>query len=253
MIKINRILSLCLAMAFTISAIPQNYTARNERQLQEFTSARKLKILFVGNSLTYVNDLPALIVELGKMDSVLIRYKTLAFPDYSIEDHLNDGKVQVEVSDGKYDFVIVQQGPSALPESQALLLGSGKQLAEICKSAGTKLAFYMVWPSKARLFDLDNVIVSYTNVANATSSLLCPAGLAWKYAWQADPSLALYSFDDFHPSVTGTTLAALTIYGKLLSKRDFDFIKDRKSTWSDKVDSSTIKLLEEAALKSINK
>ena len=46
-----------------------------------------------------------------------------------------------------------------------------------------------------------------------------PAGEAWRAAWKADASLALYGPDGFHPSATGTYLAALEIYERL-SGRD---------------------------------
>lgn len=109
----------------------------------------------------------------------------------------------------------------------------------------------MVWPSKARLFDLDNVIRSYTNAAEKTGSLLCPAGLGWKYAWQASPSTSLYGPDDFHPGMDGSVLAALTVYTVLAGKKDFDFIQHSKCSWKDEVDKSKFEILTAAALKAI--
>ncbi len=40
-----------------------------------------LHILFVGNSLTYTNDLPVLIKELGLRDGMTITYSSLLFPN----------------------------------------------------------------------------------------------------------------------------------------------------------------------------
>ncbi|MES1220507.1 MAG: SGNH/GDSL hydrolase family protein [Bacteroidota bacterium] len=217
------------------------------------TQGKSLKILFVGNSLTYVNDLPALITEIGKQDGITISYTSFLLPDYSLEDHWNEGKAASEIENNRYDFVIAQQGPSALPESQVLLLEYAKRFAEVCNKNRSKLALYMVWPSKARSFDLDNVISSYTKAAEKTSSLLCPAGLAWKYAWQADSMMPLYSSDNFHPSVTGSVLSALTIYGRLTNKNDFDFIQYDNCTWKKDISEEKLKVLKKAALKAIGK
>jgi len=214
--------------------------------------ARKWRILYIGNSLTYVNDLPSMIAAIAKQDSTIITYTSLAYPDYSLEDHWNEGKLQGEIEKGNYDFVIAQQGPSALPESQVLLLESATKLAELCKKYNTKLVLYMVWPSKARSFDLDNVISSYTNAAEKTSSLLCPAGLAWKYAWEADPSLPLYSFDNFHPSVMGSLLAAITIYGSLANKNDVDFISYANYPGKENLTEARFTILRQAAIKAIH-
>ncbi len=212
-----------------------------------------LKILFVGNSLTYTNDLPQLVQEMGKHDSISIEYTALVFPNYSLEDHWKEGKVQREIETGKYDFVIAQQGPSALPESQVLLLEYAGRLAEVCRKNKASMAIYMVWPSSSRYFDLDNVIYSYTQAAKQTQSLLCPAGLAWKYAWESTPSLPLYGNDSFHPSMTGSLLAAFTVYGTLTNKANFDFLRAAKPSWANEISEKNTELLKRAALKAMKK
>ena len=212
-----------------------------------------LKILFVGNSLTYTNDLPQLVQEMGKYDNVNIEYSAFLFPNYSLEDHWNEGKVQKEIEKGHYDFVVAQQGPSALPESQVLLLEYARRLAEVCRKNNVPMALYMVWPSSSRFFDLDNIIDSYTQAAKQTQSMLCPAGLAWKYAWQSTPSLPLYGNDNFHPSMTGSVLAAFTVYGTLTNKTNFDFLTTAKSPWSNEISEKNLELLKQAALKAMTK
>ena len=212
-----------------------------------------IRILFVGNSLTYVNNLPELIKEIASQDGTALSYTSFLYPDYSLEDHWNEGKVKTEIEKGGYDFVVAQQGPSALPESQVLLLDYTKRFAELCNKNKTKLALYMVWPSKARSFDLDNVIISYTNAAEKTASLLCPAGLGWKYAWQTDSSLPLYSADNFHPSLAGSVLAALTVYGVLMRKNNFGFIKYGNCTWKNEMAEERLEILKQSALKAMNK
>lgn len=111
----------------------------------------------------------------------------------------------------------------------------------------------MVWPSSSRSFDLDNVIYSYTQAAQKTESLLCPAGLAWKYAWQMDASLPLYGSDSFHPSLSGSVLATLTIYGALRNKKDFKFIQYSQSSWKSEISEAKLETLKQAALKALNK
>src|SRR5258705_3031477 len=103
-----------------------------------------VRILFVGNSLTYVNNLPELIKHIAKQDGIMITYSSFLYPDYSLEDHWKEGKVKAEIEKGGYDYVVAQQGPSALPESQLLLLDYTKRFAEICNKNQTKLAMYIV-------------------------------------------------------------------------------------------------------------
>jgi len=210
-----------------------------------------INLLFLGNSLTYSNDLPEIICELALMDNVKIAFTSITKPNYSLEDHWNEGDAQQSIRSSHYDFVIAQQGPSALPESQALLLDYTQKYADVCKEAGSQFALYMVWPSKSRSFDHDNVIFSYHQAAEKTESLLCPAGLAWKYAWQNDPDLPLYSFDFFHPSVMGSVLAGLTIYGAITGEHDFSFVKYEEASWRSEISHSDYLKLAEAATRSL--
>jgi hypothetical protein len=247
-----RFLSLVMRLHLFLFIIVLLSCASQESELQPATKA-DLRILYIGNSLTYANDLPALVKELGKRDGLTIEHTEFLFPNYSLEDHWNEGKVQKEIQMGSYDFVVAQQGPSALPESQVLLLDYATKLAGECKKAKSPLALYMVWPSADRSFDLDNVILSYTNAAKATQSLICPAGLAWKNAWNVDPALPLYSSDDFHPSLTGSALAAITIYAALMDKSNLDFIQHRDMSWKGEVSESRLAIMKQATLKALGK
>ncbi|MBC7949867.1 MAG: SGNH/GDSL hydrolase family protein [Chitinophagaceae bacterium] len=215
------------------------------------TIAKQWKILFVGNSLTYANDVPSIINELARQEGREMTSSSFLFPDYSLEDHWNEGKVKAELEKGDYDFVVAQQGPSALPESRVLLIDYSNRFAEASKTNKAKFALYMVWPSRARSFDMDKVITSYSQAAEKTGSILCPAGKAWKLAWQSEPTLPLYSPDNFHPSMMGSVLAAFTIYATLANKKDLDFIRYELSTWKDEISEAQFGVLKAAAVRSI--
>jgi hypothetical protein len=213
----------------------------------------EIRILFIGNSLTYTNDLPAMVAQIGKLDGVEIGYKSIVTGGYSLEDHWKEGYAQQNITSGNYDFVVLQQGPSALPESQALLRTYVEKFVAVAKGTKTKTLLYMVWPSGDRSFDLDNVIYSYTQAAANTGSLLAPAGLAWKNAWKINSALTLYGGDNFHPSVMGSLLAALTVYGTIANKTKFDFIDYTKSPWNLDVEKADFELLRQAASTAMTK
>lgn len=141
--------------------------------------------------------------------------ETLAEPDYALEDHWRDGELQERLRRGGWDYVVMQQGPSALPESRTNLLQWVATLSAEIRRAGAEPVMYMVWPSTDRSFDFYRVSESYRLAAESVSGLLAPAGEAWRAAWRRDPSLLLYGPDGFHPSVRGTYAAALAIYATL--------------------------------------
>jgi hypothetical protein len=178
-----------------------------------------LRILFIGNSLTTANNLPAVVEALARADgAVRIETRTVAFPNHGLEDHWNRGDALRAIRQDKWDVVVLQQGPSALPESRTLLREFTKGFhAEISKT-GARTALYMVWPSSSRASDFDAVSRSYAAAAADVGGLLLPAGDAWRAAWRRDKALALYGPDGFHPSALGTYLAALVIYQEVTGR-----------------------------------
>ncbi len=179
---------------------------------------QELRVLFIGNSLTYANELPAMIAALAENSKQKLTYKTLAYPDFGLQDHWERGDAQKEIAKGKWDVVILQQGPSALPESRQLLLEYVRRFAKEIRAAGAKPALYMVWSSITRFNDFPRVMESYKLAAEEINAMLLPVGAAWRAAWKPDAKFALYAHDKFHPSVLGSYLAALVIYKKLFGK-----------------------------------
>jgi len=181
-----------------------------------------LRVLFIGNSLTYVNDLPGLLGALA--DSARVArpfwYRIVALPDYSLEDHWSAGAARSAIDSREWDVIVLQQGPSSLPENQAHLRQWSLRFAEPIRAAGARPALYMVWPESTRQTAFSAVSDAYTAAAQAVDGLLFPVGRAWLLAWDRDDDLALYSFDGFHPSVLGTWLAALVMLDRLYENVD---------------------------------
>jgi hypothetical protein len=187
-------------------------------------SQTKSRVLFVGNSLTYFNNLPEIVRKVAASDGVKLTVESIAYPDYALLDHLAEGNVQKKLESGKYDFLVVQQGPSSQVDGKEWLLNAGFILSPLCKKYGIELIFYMVWPAKSRMQDFPAVYRHYKLAADTTQSIFSPAGQAWLEAWNNSPSLALYGVDNFHPSYNGSLLAAMVIYGSITRKEQLSTI-----------------------------
>lgn len=176
-------------------------------------------ILFVGNSLTYWNDLPLIvqaIFDAARGDSYDVAM--VAFPDVSLEDHWLDGTARNQIERGGWKIVVLQQGPSSLPESRTLLRDYVGRFSQRIKSIGARPALYSVWPQQSRVADFDRAIESYRIAADDVGGMFFPVADAWRAAWSHDSTLALYSADGLHPTVAGSYLAALVIYGVISGK-----------------------------------
>ena len=177
-----------------------------------------ISVLFIGNSLTATNDLPAMVEAMGRAAGVEMHCVAIAKPNFSLEDHWNDGEARRAIARGEWSYVVLQQGPSALPESRVLLDEYARRFAGEIRHAKARPAMFMVWPSEARRRDFDGVGRSYAGAATLIGGDLLAAGEAWRAAWRSDPGLALYGPDGFHPSRLGSSLAALVIVNRLTER-----------------------------------
>lgn len=173
------------------------------------------RILFVGNSLTYVNDLPAMLANLARQQGRPLQVASVAFPDFALEDHWSEGTARRALERGKWEFVVLQQGPSSLPESRANLEQWSKEFAVLIKSAGATPVLYQVWPQAHRQADTPNSLLSYQNAAQVVRGVLAPVGAAWAISLARQPEIQLYATDGLHATRAGTYLAAITILARL--------------------------------------
>jgi hypothetical protein len=177
-----------------------------------------LHILFIGNSLTYVNDLPGTLSDLALLSNDTIRTGMVANPDYALEDHVADGHALAAISGGGWQYVVLQQGPSSLEANRQNLISMTEYFDGLIRAAGGRSALYMVWPQISNFDTFQRTVDSYVLAAQAVNGLLLPAGDAWRTAWSKDPSLAFYASDGLHPSGLGTYLAALVMYEDITGK-----------------------------------
>jgi len=178
-------------------------------------AATGVNALFIGNSLTAANDLPAMVGRLAAAAHRPFRYRAVVFGGYSLEDHWNQGDAKRAIADGGWTTVVLQQGPSSLPDSRRYLIDYTKRFAAEAARVGADTALYMVWPAQERFGDFEGVRVSYQEAAKAVHGRFIPAGEAWRAAWRRDSRVELYGPDGFHPTPLGSYLAALVMYRAL--------------------------------------
>lgn len=173
------------------------------------------RVLFIGNSLTYSNDMPTMLEAIALQAGKRLTTDAITIPGGSLEDHFRGRTAHTALASGRYSIVILQQGPSSLPESQANLREWTQRFESRIRAGGARPALYMVWPDATRLAFFDDVRGSYSNAALDVNGMFIPAGEVWRAAWRVDARLPLYDGDQFHPSTLGSYAAALSIFAEL--------------------------------------
>lgn len=195
-------------------------------------------MLFVGNSYTYVNNLPQLVKDIALSKGDTLIFDSSAPGGYTFFNHYNDLNTKNKISQGNWDYVVLQaqsQEPS-FPPSQvsaqtlpyALLLDS---LVKHYNSCATTV-FYETWgrkfgdagncpnyPPLCTYTGMQNRLrESYKLFADSTRALMAPVGEAFRVSIATTPTLELYQPDQSHPSVEGSYLAASVFYETLFQK-----------------------------------
>ena len=173
--------------------------------------AKPTRILFVGNSLTSVTDVPGRLVALARAMGREAQVESVTFNGYTLADHWSDGRALAAIRKGGWDYVVLQSGSSGRRDSGAELVESVRQFAAPIRAVGARPAIYMVWPLSDRQYEFPNTIEAYRSAAEAVDGLLLPVGEAWLRALSKDKRLRLYG-DAIHPTSVGSDLIVLTMF-----------------------------------------
>lgn len=208
-------------------------------------------VLFVGNSLTYQNDLPGMVVSIARAGGVALQSGSLALPNHALIDYLLDGSLQPIIASGArggWKHIVMQQGPSTVPICRDTLVIAVKEIDRLGKLGNAKSVVMMAWPSQSRAADFPKVRESAQMAAVAIGGLFAPAGDAWLRAMDRDPTLTLYGPDGYHPAPLGTFLAALVLYERLTGRDARDLPASAAiAGGSVGATAATVRLLQEAA------
>lgn len=201
-------------LLFTVVIV--SVSSCNAQKISDSKAIEPVDILFIGNSLSYTNNLPKLVEKTAELEGILVNTKMIAKPNYAIIDHWNDGDIKKLISTKTFDFVIVQQGPSSQKEGRQMLIEDGKKYSQLCKENGSRLCYFMVWPSLTYFHTFDDVIKNHQHAAKINDAILLPVGKVWKDFIDKTNNYEYYSSDGFHPSKKGSLVAAQVIVDSLL-------------------------------------
>ena len=152
------------------------------------TAPRKLRVLFVGNSLTYVNDLPSTLRALAASQPTPVSIETQTFvaPGGSLSDRWNDGKAAAALDAGHWDALVLQERGGVLAcmveseqRSSADCRASDRahrEFAARAKSANTQVYVLATWgPNDVWQTKLDRAA---KQIASRIDAQVIPAGKA---------------------------------------------------------------------------
>ena len=194
--------------------------------------------LFLGNSYTYVNNLPLLVKSIATSKGDTFTFDQNTPGGHSLQGHASNPTSLAKIKSQNWDYVILQdqsQRPafdSAYVATNVFPYASALADSIRSNSSCTIPLYFMTWgrkngdqqncaafPPVCTYLGMQNRLrASYIEMAQQNNAEVSPVGVSWKTVRAADTLLNLYSGDGSHPNMNGSYLAACTFYASMFHK-----------------------------------
>ena len=240
--RFKKIISIILIITLCVINAPLDNISAFEEQ------ADPIKILFVGNSLTFYNDMPSIFKGIAEASDVTVETECLASGSYYLSYYANENnnygaKYRSYLANNNYDYVILQaQSTELLRVYDSSSLPSATTLVDLARDAGATPILYMTWglpegysfvtgtgDKYEYTYDTmtDALCDTYYKLGNELGVKVSPVGLNFRNYKNIYDEVDLICDDDKHPTFAGSYLAACTIYNTIFE--DYDFPEEEKA------------------------
>ena len=177
-----------------------------------------MKVLFVGNSYTYCNNLPTLLQDLATTAGKALEARMVTSGGKSLEWHWYNPETLDAIGKGPWDFVVLQDHSLHAIEEPDKLRSAATKLAGRIRAGNATPVLYVTWARQHIPEMQDTITATYLQVAREIGARVAPVGPAWRKALAAAPGLVLHTEDRSHPNLLGSYLAACVFYATLFGE-----------------------------------
>ena len=185
------------------------------------------RVLFLGNSYTYVNDLPGTFAGLAASGGHAVETGMSAPGGERFAGHAASPRTAELLRASRWDFVVLQeqsQVPAYASERYVQMYPGARRLAALVRGSGARPVFLLTWAHRGGWPEVgfqdyaamqDAIDEGYMGIATELKASVAPVGIAWRSVRKEQPGLELWLPDGSHPSVAGTYLAACVLFATL--------------------------------------
>lgn len=187
-----------------------------------------MRILMLGNSFTFANDMPAMLAALTGAEVVQHTRGGARLAEQLNPKTKNGGKTQAALENEFWDYVILQEMSHGPVTSRNSFLKNAEKLCSRIKEEGSTPVLFATWAYQKGSQAMADMDMSYEEMAEGLSDAYHEAAaqndaliadVGQKFYELAD-SMALYAPDGQHPSEAGSRLAAETIAAVIMTDHE---------------------------------
>lgn len=174
------------------------------------------RILFIGNSYTYYNEMPALLTQLvAARGHGTLQTEVVAFGAATLKGHWTREQAATRIAEGNWDYVVLQEQSVRPIKNRAAMHQYVRQFDTLIREHGATTVLYLTWARADKPQTQEILTESYCSIGAELGALVVPVGPAWQRALAAAPALRLHDSDNSHPSLAGSQLTAEVFYSAL--------------------------------------
>lgn len=172
---------------------------------------KNIRILFVGNSHTYYNEMPLMVRDLFSKIGVTAEVTMQTRGGKNLIYHAQQRDVIFNILYGNFDYVILQEVASSF-DPEDFREGLGSIAEQALSKTSAKPVLYMIWAHRDDKRRQTVITEEYADAAERLGALLAPAGEVWHKLLRGNKSLPFYHDDGNHATPIGSYLAACSVF-----------------------------------------
>lgn len=194
------------------------------------------RILMVGNSHTYYNQMPAMLKTICRADGIHAYIESYTISGHSLYqwaypnnlsggDKMQSKKLFRALQTKNWDYIVLQGNTREMFSGSAQTGRAVKKLLSLMKSKRAQIIFYQTWAMQKGHSAYahgtsvseyqQRIIANYNNLANKFHGAVASAGVAFRRGESLLPQVSLYVSDKKHASREGSYLAACVLYSTM--------------------------------------
>ena len=207
-------------------------------------AVKPVRVLFIGNSYIYYNDLPDMTSRVAESYGQQLQVDSHTPGGFTLKQQSAAPDAIAKIKQGNWTYVVLQdqsEAPAApIRDVESNTYPYARFLDSLAKkySPQARSIFYMTWgrkngdmpmcekwPDVCTYEGMDNLLAERYRIMTQTNhAILSPVGAVWRYIRKNYPQIELYNEDGSHPSEAGTYAAACT-FATVIFKKDPLLIK----------------------------
>lgn len=194
------------------------------------TGSEEISVYFIGNSLTFYNDLPRMFADLAAAAGRSVAVDLSFSGGGTLAGHARSWSTLNKLGQRSWKFVVLQEQsdlPAVEAQRRESVLPPLRVFKERIEGIGATPVLFMTWGRKDGLpaegFSTytemqDALETGFIEMAGELRWMLVPAGIAWRNSAAQRPQVELWLADGIHPTPEGTYLTACVFYASIFER-----------------------------------